>query len=68
MAKLYKIEMYVLDVNEDYDKLDSIISRAECRTGVNFNCFNTQETQFEWNDDIDLNHDCGIEAFRKYFK
>lgn len=29
MAKLYKVEMYVLDVHDDYSDLDDIINSIE---------------------------------------
>lgn len=70
MAKLYKIEMYILDTNEYYSSLDEIIENAEMGADeANFNCFNVKEKQVEWNDDIDINMgDSTVDVYRKYFE
>ncbi|MDF2879573.1 MAG: hypothetical protein K0R54_130 [Clostridiaceae bacterium] len=70
MAKLYKVEMYVLDINENYHSLGGIIEDAENSIEVDFIPFNVQETEIEWDDDIDLNkrNVLPLEAYRKYFK
>lgn len=68
MAKLYKVEMYVLDVNEQYQDLDEIIDMAEMKLDAHFNPFNIQMTEIEWEDDIDINHfGCTVDTYRKYF-
>lgn len=69
MAKLYKVEMYILDVNEKYDDLGSIMMDMENSTDVNFDYFNEQETDIEWDDNVKINNtNCTIEDYRKYFK
>lgn len=69
MSKLYKVEMYVLDINDMYHNLDEIIDDAERRVEANFTPFNVQEVEFEWDDDIDLNYvDTSIDTYRKYFE
>lgn len=69
MAKLYKIEMYILDVNEKFDCLEEIIERAENSTDIHFNPFNVKVTYFEFEDNIPINFsDANVEDYREYFK
>jgi len=68
MSKLYKVEMYVLDVNDMYNDLDEIIEDAERRSEFNLKPFNAQSVEFEWDDDIDLNHKDDIDTYRNYFR
>ena len=69
MARLYKIEMYIVDYNDDYSTLEDIISDMELATDVFLNCFNVEEVNVKWNDDIDLNFaNQSVEIYRKYFK
>ena len=69
MAKLYKVEMYILDVNEDYSNLEDAVSDMGLTSDLNLNCFNVKEVDIEWHDNIDLNfYNCSVENFRKYFE
>lgn len=68
MSKLYKMEMYILDVNEQYSDLDEIICSAENSTDINLNCFNSKVSEFEWHDELTINKcNCTVEDYRKYF-
>ena len=73
MAKLYKMEMYIVDYNEIYnhpnDALRDILDDAENNSDCIFSEFNVEERNIEWNDDIDLNRiNCSVETYRNYFK
>jgi len=70
MAKLHKIELYLIDHNDKYSSLDNIVVDIENATDLDVNCFNTKEVEIEWDDDIDINFSskCTVENFRKYFK
>lgn len=69
MAKLYKIEMYILDINEQYDNVEDIIIDCENNIDVYFNCFNVEEKNIDWHDDIDINYynNQTVDNYRKYF-
>ena len=70
MAKLHKIEMYIVDVNDNYENLESIISEIDNMTNVSLVCFNKQSVEFHWFDKIDINlaENQIPETYRKYFK
>ena len=69
MAKLYKTETYILDINDSYNDLHNIIDDADIGTEASFQPFNIQEVEFEWKDDIDLNYtNATIDTYRNYFK
>ena len=76
MAKLYKIEGYLCDVNgemkdvEDFrDYLDMLITRGYYLIDNPIDFKITESKEFEWHDDIDLNYrDCTEEDCEKYFE
>lgn len=70
MAKLYKVEMYILDINETYEDICDICDDATYDMDlVKFEPINTQIRKIEWSDNIDLNKNtCTIETYRKYFE
>lgn len=69
MARLYKVEMYVLDINEDYYSFDDIMNDVENSVEAGFTPFNIQEVEFEWDDNIDLNKmNAPLEVYRNYFE
>jgi hypothetical protein len=56
MAKIHKIEMYILDIDEHYGSLNETIEhindRLEC---VSLHPFNVQTVDFDWHDEHKLN-------------
>ena len=69
MAKLYKMEMYIIDVNDNFKKLDRIIYNANAFSSCSFVPFNAQEVKINWHDNIDINlTNCPVDNFREYFK
>jgi hypothetical protein len=70
MAKIYKTEMYIVDVNDSFKSMIDICSKISERLDLIFiNPFNTQMREIEWDDNIDLNfNNCTLESYRKYFE
>lgn len=74
MAKLYKLEGYLCDVNgefkdvEDFrDYLHTLIDRGYLFNPIDFKI--TESKEIEWHDNIDLNHyGCKEKDLKKYFK
>jgi hypothetical protein len=68
MTILHKVEMYILDINENYESVTDIIEDCKTHTDVDFACFNRESVEVKWDDNIDLNYiDCDLETYRKYF-
>ena len=55
MARLHKISMFVLDVNEDYDDIQKLVEYAFDRTEASAHFVETQTVEFPWYDEIVLN-------------
>jgi hypothetical protein len=70
LAKIYKAEMYFVDVNDDYDSFESILTNIDYRLrGVMVEGFNSESREINWYDKIDLNYaNCPVENYRNYFK
>lgn len=69
MAKIYQIEMYIVDVNDSYADFGDIINDIENSTEITTDCFNVKQKDIEWHDDIDINFmNSTAETYRKYFK
>jgi hypothetical protein len=69
MAKLHKVEMYILDSADDYNSLEQIIDHTNDRSYVQFNPFNSQTVEFEFDDEHPLNfNDAKVEDYRKMFE
>ena len=57
MAKLHKIEMYILDIDEHYGDLQGTIDHINDRLElVELKPFNVQTVDFDWHDDHKLNY------------
>ena len=75
MAKLYKMTLYVCDLEEDLD-LDEIKCLIDDRalSGISVNCITHYANEqvgpeIEWDDDIDINYcDSTTEQWDKYFE
>jgi len=69
MTKLHKVELYIIDVKDNYSNLKEIMHDIENSTDCSLVPFNAQEIEIDWHDDIDINFtDCPIENFREYFE
>ena len=75
MAQLYKMTLYVCDLEESLslDEIETLIEQ-DALNGISVNCVchfadSKIGQNVEWNDDIDLNHcDCPTSAWEKYFE
>lgn len=74
MAKLYKVELYLCDINDMFEDkngvfeyLNSLLEMDDYLT--NMGITNAKESdKFEWYDDINLNNvNCTEEECEKYF-
>ena len=74
MATLYKVELYLCDVHDEFhakdDALEYLNSLLEMDDYFLTRIINAKESkEFEWYDNIDINYsDCNIEKFEKYFE
>lgn len=69
MAKLYKVEMYILDVHDSYENISDVCDTMAYEADVYLQPFKTEEREIEWSDNIDLNNiNCTEETYKKYFK
>lgn len=55
MARLYKINMFVLDVNGEYEDIHELIEYAFDRTEASAHFIEAQTVEFPWHDNIILN-------------
>jgi len=70
MAKLYKVEMYVYDVNDEFYNMKEIIGDIEMRLdSIYIHAFHVEEREFEWEDDLAINmYMAKEEDFKAYFE
>lgn len=75
MAQLYKMTLYICDLEESlsFDEIETLIDeRALSGISVNALCHFADEQigeQIEWDDDVDINRcDCPTSVWDKYFK
>lgn len=74
MAQLYKMTLYVCDLEEDLSLSDiKNLIQDDALQGIAVNCichFANEKVgkRVDWNDDIDLNRlDCSTQEWEKYF-
>lgn len=71
MAKVYKVEMYVVDANEEFGDVDHIKPYLEdWHRWVMTDVTGIQESdEFEWEDDLKINKvNASVEDYEEYFK
>lgn len=69
MAKIHKVEFYIVDPNGFYDDGEDLIQDVRLYDGFMLHPKWKTSEEFEWDDDIDLNYsDCSKEDCEKYFK
>lgn len=57
MAKLHKIEMYILDIDEHYGTLSETIDHINDRLELtSLHPFKVQSVDFDWHDEHKLNY------------
>ena len=70
MAKLHKIEMYIVDIDEHYGTLANIIEHINERLELVELCpFKEQTVDFDWHDEHELNmRGAKYKDYAKHFK
>ena len=70
MAKLFKIQAYIVDPNGEFNKYILADTLEYGPYDIHLRHININETDLgEWDDDIDVNYiDCPKAEFEKYFK
>jgi aspartyl/asparaginyl-tRNA synthetase len=68
-AKVYKAEIYIVDVDNEFRNFDDILNEMERTVDFSISAFNVKESdEIDWYDEIDLNKtNCTKETFDKYF-
>jgi hypothetical protein len=58
MAKIHKLEMYIIDCDDRFECLEDILNYIDIKTRetLDMTVFNSQTKEIEWHDDIDLNY------------
>lgn len=68
MAKLYKVEMYLLDINDNYDSLEDIVETIKNTTELMPDYFRSDKVIFYWDDNLPINFDdCTKEDYESIF-
>jgi hypothetical protein len=70
MAKIHKVEMYLLDINEDFDTLDeALIYMTNCKYAPSVHIISSESKNFEWDDDVIINYyKCTNEQYNQFFE
>lgn len=70
MAKVHKVELYLIDANSMYGNTEQLLDYLLDRTDINYRVKSQQESEeFEWEDDIAINYgDATIDDYEEYFK
>lgn len=72
MAKVFKAELYVVDINGDYESFEEIqndLERGLYGDPIVFTFGVKESEEFEWDDDIDLNYNnCSQENCDRYLE
>lgn len=69
MARIHKVEFYLVDYNDMYETGEDVLNEAENKLYGLIQCPTWKtSTEFEWHDDINLNYSsCSKEDCEKYF-
>ncbi len=70
MAKIHKVEMYLLDINEDFDTLDeALIYMTNRKYAPSAHIISSESKKFEWDDDVIINYcKCTNEQYNQFFE
>lgn len=69
MAKIFHVEYYLIDANDEWDK-ENLIAELYNRFDINpKDPIIEVSKDFEWDDSLDVNQiGCPVETYRKYFE
>ena len=70
MAKVHKVELYLLDVNEYFNNVDYLLDyMTNGKYAPSVHVINSESKEFEWDDDVVINrYDCSTEQYDKFFE
>ena len=70
MAKIHKVALYLLDVNEDFDNVDDIVEyMANMKCAPSIHVIRSDSKEFEWDDDVIINRrNCSTEQYNSFFE
>ena len=70
MAKIHKVEMYLVDINEDFDTLDdALVYMTNRKYAPLLHLVTSESKEFEWDDDVIINYcNCTNEQYNQFFE
>lgn len=69
MEKLHKVELYVVDYNNQFGTVDNFVNYLKDRTDCLYHVGNNKTVEIEWDDDIDINKiNATTKDHEKYFE
>jgi hypothetical protein len=70
MARIHKVEMYLVDIHEDFETLnDAIIYMTNRKYSPLLHLVTSESKEFEWDDDIIINScHCTNEQYNQFFE
>lgn len=69
MAIIHKVELYIVDTNNDCECIDEVTNILERFTDYFYQFANCKSVNFEWSDDLKINSAKATnEDYEEYFK
>ena len=70
MARIHKVELYLLDVNEDFDSVYDIMAyMTNLKYAPSIHMASSESKEFEWDDDVIINrYNCSTEQYSSFFE
>lgn len=70
MAKIHKVEMYLLDINEDFETIDdALVYMTTGKYSPLLHLVTSESKEFEWDDDVIINScKCTNEQYNQFFE
>lgn len=70
MAKIHKVEMYLVDINEDFETLhDALVYMTNGKYSPLLHLVTSESKEFEWDDNVIVNHcNCTNEQYNQFFE
>ncbi len=69
MAKIHKVELFLVDVCDDFSDISAILDYLRnSKYAPNIHKIKAQTKEFEWSDDVSINKiDCDTEGYNNFF-
>lgn len=70
MAKIHKVEMYIVDSNDDFENIGDYFDYLDnCKYSLSTHITKTQTKDFKWDDNAVVNkYNAQTEDYNKFFK